>query len=305
MLAAPAFLGFVSAVTLETQTPVDASFFSRDPSYRDILEVGKKSLSKLEQAQIRFVRKTFEPGRLSDAMVTAQRIFGSRWIEVCTRNIREFYGLDRVPKLSKTDSVILVSNHRSFFDMYVLAGYFVYRGMKQRLVFPVRSKFFYDSPAGLFVNGFMSWFAMYPPIFRERSRAALNVASLDETIRLVRSGGMCLGVHPEGQRNTSDDPYALLPAQRGVGKIFHECPRAKVIPVFINGLGNDLPKQVKGNFDHTGERIIAVFGEPIDFGERLKRPSSPKLHRELSDIAMEHVAKLGQEERTYRALPRP
>jgi len=290
-----------TTVNREPSVPVAPSA-EREPVYRDLLEVGKGTLSRLERAQIRFVRKTFEQGRLSDAMVTCQRIFGSQWIEHCTKNIREFHGLDRLPVLAKNDSLILVSNHRSFFDMYVLAGYFVYRGMKQRLVFPVRSKFFYDSPAGLFVNGIMSWFAMYPPIFRDKSRAALNVASLEETIRLVRSGGMFLGVHPEGQRNTSDDPYTFLPAQRGVGKIFQECPKAKVVPVFINGLGNDLPKQVRGNFDGTGKKIIAVFGEPIDFGDALRRPSSPKVHRELSEIAMQHVAKLGEEERTYRAL---
>lgn len=292
-------------MTSEVSNEQETSTPAGEARYRDLLEIGRKSLSPLERAQIRFVRKTFEHGRLSEALVTAQRVFGSRWIEASTRNIREFYGLDRFPKLAKDDSIILVSNHRSFFDMYVLAAYFVYRGMSQRLLFPVRSKFFYDTPAGLFVNGIMSWFAMYPPIFRERSRAALNVASLDETIRLVRSGGMFLGVHPEGQRNTGDDPYSLLPAQRGIGRILHECPRAKVVPVFINGLSNDLPKQVKGNFDRKGERIIAVFGEPIDFGGLLKKPGSLKLHKELSEISMEHVKRLSIEERTYRAMPRP
>lgn len=292
----------MAPVSSESPQPVTPTDDDREPAYRDLLELGKSQLTAIEKAQIRFVRKTFEPGRLSDAMVTCQRIFGSQWIEICTRNIREFHGLDRLPKLAKDDSLILVSNHRSFFDMYVLAGYFVYRGMKQRLVFPVRSKFFYDSPAGLFVNGIMSWFAMYPPVFREKARAALNVATLDETIRLVRGGGMFLGVHPEGQRNTGD-PYTLLPAQRGIGKIFHDCPKAKVVPVFINGLGNDLRKQVRGNFDGKGDRIIAVFGEPIDFGDAFKKPPSPKLHRELSEYAMRHVAKLGEEERTYRALP--
>ncbi len=292
-------------MSTETEDTPSQAQAGKAPAYRDILDVGKKTLSRLERAQIRFVRRTFEPGPLSDGLVTMQRIVGSQWIELCTRNIREFYGLDRIPKLKKTDSVILVSNHRSFFDMYAMTGYFVYRGLEQRLLFPVRSNFFYDSPAGLFVNGLMSWFAMYPPIFRERSRAALNVASLDETIRLVRSGGMFLGVHPEGQRNQSSDPYALLPAQRGVGRIFHECSNAVIIPAFINGLGNDLKKQVKGNFDGTGERIIAVFGEPIDFGDLLKRPGSPKVHKELSELSMRHVQKLSEEERVYRSMPKP
>ena len=69
-------------------------------------------------------------------------------------------------------SYIVVSNHRSFFDLYVVTAYLVKRGMPHRLMFPVRSQFFYDKRVGLVVNGLMSFFAMYPPVFRERARAA-------------------------------------------------------------------------------------------------------------------------------------
>ena len=109
-------------------------------------------------------------------------------------------------------------------------------------------------------------------------------------------------MHPEGKRNQGD-PYTLLPAQRGVGRILHECPNAKVIPVFINGLGNDFVRQVRDNFTGRGKRIIAVFGKPIDFGSALKRTGTPKLHKELSEVAMEHVQQLSHEERTYRSVP--
>jgi len=65
----------------------------------------------------------------------------------------------------------------------------------------------------------MSFLAMYPPIFRERSRAALNLVGLDELAWLLRRGGTFLGIHPEGTRGKGDDPYTLLPAQPGVGRI--------------------------------------------------------------------------------------
>ncbi len=141
---------------------------------------------------------------------------------------------------------------------------------------------------------------MYPPVFRERERAALNLATLDETIRIVKRGGTFLGLHPEGQRNKSDDPYALLPAQSGVGRIIHET-RVPVIPVFVNGLTNDFVRQVRGNFDRKGAPVVLVFGEPIDFGEMLDQASSPRLHKRISETSLEAIRKLGDEERVIRA----
>jgi 1-acyl-sn-glycerol-3-phosphate acyltransferase len=146
----------------------------------------------------------------------------------------------------------------------------------------------------------MSFFAMYPPIFRERKQAPLNVASLTELTWLLRRGGVFAGLHPEGTRKRDDDPYTLLPAQRGVGRIIRDAG-VPVIPVFINGLINDLPEQVKSNFTRTGRKIVVVFGDPIDFGELMRAPSTPKLHQAIADRALEVVAALGAEERVHRA----
>src|SRR4029079_16659561 len=106
-----------------------------------------------------------------------------------------------------------------------------------------RSKFFYDSPAGFFLNGAMSFFAMYPPVFRERHRWALSWASLDEVGRILRKGGAFMGICPEGKRNQSADPYELLPAQGGVGRIIQSA-RVPVIPAFVNRLTNDIVRQL-------------------------------------------------------------
>lgn len=272
----------------------------------DLLEIGAKSLTAIERAQIRFVRRTFVPGKVRDAVRLYQRYVGAEGVSFVTDNVREIHGLENVRRLAHGESLVLVSNHRSFFDMYTLTSQILKKPeMDVQLLFPVRSKFFYDSPAGLFVNGVMSAFAMYPPIFRERDRAGLNAASVAETISLVNRGGVLLGMHPEGKRNPGPDPYEFLPAQRGIGRIAHECPKAKIVPVFINGLGNDLLRQVKANFDGKGERVIAVFGGPIDFSFAHGQPATPTLYKELADLTMEHVKRLSEQERMYRALPPP
>jgi 1-acyl-sn-glycerol-3-phosphate acyltransferase len=259
-------------------------------------------LPAIAHAHLRIVQKSLEPGLWDSALRLGQRTFGCNWIEICTRNIRHVHGRERLGKLVRDESYIVVSNHRSFFDMYVITAYLVKRGLTHRILFPVRSNFFYDSAAGIFVNAVMSFFAMYPPVFRDKALAHLNVASLDETIRLLRRGGFFIGLHPEGTRNTGD-PYTMLEPRSGVGRIIHQA-RMPVIPVFINGLGNDLKKQVLGNFTKKGDDIHVVFGEPMrarEFGGLWDQAPSPRVFKAVSVRAMEVVAKLGEEERAIRA----
>ena len=266
----------------------------------DLVALGQERLSWLERQLIAFVRWTFEPGFVDRLVRRLQRIIGSTWIHHFTKHLRFVFGMERLPRFEKHQSYVLVSNHRSFFDLYVVTGHLVRLGLKHRIVFPVRASFFYDSPLGLFVNGVMSFFAMYPPIFRERKKAFLNPASIEELAWLLRRGGMLAGIHPEGTRNLGDDPYSFLPAQRGVGKIIRAA-RVPVIPVFVNGLINDLPRQIGSNFDGTGRKIVVVFGAPVDFGELLLAPSTPKVHQAIADRTLEAIAALGREERERRA----
>jgi len=267
----------------------------------DFLRAGKARLSGLERALIRFVRWTFKRGAVDWVIRYLQRVIGSTWIHHCTKHLRHVYGRERLPSLHPRQSFLLVANHRSFFDLYVVFGELVRSGLPHRIVFPVRAAFFYTSPIGLFVNGVMSFFAMYPPIFRERRQAALNVKSLDELAWMLRRGGVFAGIHPEGTRKKDDDPYTLLPAQRGVGRVIHQA-RVPVIPVFINGLRvNGLPRQVLSNFDRTGRRIIVVFGAPIEFDDLLAEPGSPRVHQAVADRTREAITALGREERAIRA----
>lgn len=264
-----------------------------------IPRVMEPTLTRFERAQMQLVRASLRPGALDRTIRVLQRSVGQWWIRAATANLRRVHGLDRLPPWSQLPSVVVVSNHRSFFDLYVVTAELVAHGLPHRILFPVRSNFFYDHPLGPIVNGAMSFFAMYPPIFRDRRRAALNVASLDEVAGLLRRGGFFVGLHPEGTRKKDDDPYTLLPAQSGVGRVIHKA-RAPVVPVFVNGLGNDLVRQVSGNFTRSGRDIHMVFGAPIDFGGLLDAPGSPKTFKRVADKCLEVIGHLGHEEKALR-----
>jgi len=261
--------------------------------------MGQGALTPLERAQIRFIRASLRPGPLDRSIRVLQRTVGQFWIRAATARISRIFGFERVPPWDAERSFVLVSNHRSFFDLYVATAELVARGLPQRILFPVRSTFFYDHPLGPVVNGAMSFFAMYPPIFRERARAALNVASLDEVTALLRRGGFLVGLHPEGTRKKDDDPYTFLPPQSGVGRIIYHA-RVPVIPVFVNGLGNDLARQVVGGVTGRGNPIHVVFGAPVDLTALLAEPGGPRTYKRVAAACLDAIGALGQEERERR-----
>ncbi|MDQ3041958.1 MAG: hypothetical protein M3R11_06210, partial [Acidobacteriota bacterium] len=85
------------------------------------------------------------------------------------------------------------------------------------------------------------------------------------------------------------------PAQTGVGKIIM-ASHPQVVPVFIAGLGNDLPKQILGNW-RGGEQIRIHFGEPIDLSSFYQKRDSLRAHKEISDFLMTKIAELGERDR--------
>ncbi len=229
-----------------------------------------------------------------------QRHLGSLWIKLCTYNLMNVFGLENVNDTDVEKPLLLVANHRSFFDMYTVSSV-LFRQTKRpmNLYFPVRAKFFYTSPLGWLVNLVMGWFSMYPPFFREEKDAAkreFDKFSLRRLIEIATVGhGTIIGFHPEGKRNLNEDPYKLLPAQPGIGKVIYAA-NPQVIPVFITGLGNDLPKQVLGNWT-GGEKVRIWFGEPIDFSEFYEKSDRLRTHKEIGDFLMTKIGELGEQDR--------
>lgn len=229
-----------------------------------------------------------------------QRHIGSLWIKICTYNLMNVFGIENVQNADIERPLLLVANHRSFFDMYTVSSVIFRQTTRPiKLFFPVRAKFFYDSPLGWFVNLVMGWWAMYPPFFREDRevrKREFDKFSVRRLVQLASEGkGHIIGFHPEGKRNLIDNPYELLPAQPGIGKVIYAA-RPQVIPVFIAGLGNDLPKQVLGNWT-GGEQVRIWFGERVDLAEFYEKSDRLRTHKEIADFLMTKIGELAEKDR--------
>ena len=142
----------------------------------------------------------------------------------------------------------------------------------------------------------MGWFSMYPPFFREEKVAEkreFDKFTMRELIRICSENkSNIIGFHPEGKRNLTDDTYQFLPAQPGVGAVIRKS-KPQVVPVFVAGLGNDLPKQILGNWT-GGEKIRLWFGAPVDLSEFYEKTDRLRTHKEISDYLMLQIAELGK-----------
>src|ERR1043165_2458242 len=226
-------------------------------------------LTRVERLALRFAELSNEDPRGKWLQVQFLRGVSYVWVRAALARRMLVEGIEDLMAMRPETGVMLVSNHRSFFDQYamLLGCYMGPVPWAKRLYFPVRSNFFYDQPLGLLVNAAVAGGAMYPPIYRQTERSALNDESLDRMVDLVRRPGNVLGMHPEGTRGKGPDPYKFLPAQPGVGKLALVA-KPVVIPAFIHGLGNSALDDIRANFARdarSSHAIILVFGAPIDY----------------------------------------
>src|ERR1700704_2261755 len=110
-----------------------------------------------------------------------QSVFGAGWIKLGTYNLMRVYGLENIEAVDHGSPIVLVANHRSFFDFYTLSSVLYYRTRwPKQLFFPVRGRFFYQSPAGLLVNLIMGWWSMYPPFFSGGDKPLIEKREFDK-----------------------------------------------------------------------------------------------------------------------------
>ncbi len=225
-------------------------------------------LSGMERFAFRVAHR-MNRGRWKRFWTFCQRTFGANWIHLATYNIMRVYGLEHIESIERARPLLLVANHRSFFDMYAVSSVLFRRTKwRKKLFFPVRGRFFYESPLGMLVNLLMGWWSMYPPFFATGDHPSLEKRAFDKySVRLLaqlcREGeGHVIGFHPEGKRNKEADPYSFLRPQPGVGKLIKDSA-PQVVPVFIAGLGNNLRRQVLATW-RGGVRIRFQLGAPLD-----------------------------------------
>lgn len=226
-----------------------------------------------------------------------QRAVGARLVHACTHRLLRTYGVERLGDVSRDRPLLLVANHRSFFDWFVVASVVLRRTEGWRAIyFPVRGRYFYESAAGIAINLVVAQGAMYPPFFTRPTTRAWDEYALARLVDLCRSGaGHLVGFHPEGTRNQSPDPYSLLRAQPGVGRLIYAA-RPQVVPVFIGGLGNSLVGQLRANI-RGGEPVRVHFGAPLDYAAYLAMPDRARTHVAIAELVMERIGELGARDR--------
>src|ERR1043166_8731607 len=119
-------------------------------------------LSRIERLAIRFAELANEDPRGKWLQTRFLRGVSYVWVRAGIARRMLVEGLDDLVALRPETGVMLVSNHRSFFDQYcmLLACYLGPVPWAKRLYFPVRSNFFYDQPLGLLVNAAVAGGAM-------------------------------------------------------------------------------------------------------------------------------------------------
>lgn len=281
---------------IQLEKPAD-KITTKEPLLPESAEI--EVLGAVERTGFRLTHR-MNQGAWKRLMTWGQRHIGSLWIYIATYNLMRVFGIDNVENAAVERPLLLVANHHSFFDMYTVSSVIFRRTSRPvTLFFPVRAKFFYDNPFGWLVNFAMGWFSMYPPFFREARQARkreFDKYSMRRLVQLCTTGhGHMIGFHPEGKRNLDGGPYDLLPAQPGIGKVIYAA-HPQVIPVFIAGLGNDLPKQILGNWT-GGPRIRIWFGEQIDLTSFYEKDDRLRTHKEIADHLMTKIAELGEQDR--------
>jgi 1-acyl-sn-glycerol-3-phosphate acyltransferase len=262
-------------------------------------------LTRIEKLAVAFGKLANE-SELAKRLQTTWMRSASWWWVRPTLNPRLYTdGLDRLHDYHPERGTMVAANHRSYFDQYaiLLAMWAARIPWARDITFPVRANFFYEHPLGVLVNAFVVGGAMYPPIFRQKERTKLNDDSLDAAIRMLQRPRSVVGVHPEGTRGKGDDPYELLPAQPGVGKMAL-LAQPMVLPVFVGGISNDFLGDVREAYTkgiRQRRPAIIVYGTPIDMSDLYAQKPRPTLYKKAADRMMAEIAKLGVREKELRA----
>lgn len=257
------------------------------------------TLRLLERFSVGICRFIATQPWLKSALQWAIEQSNAKLTYACVANLIEESGLEHVQDLEPEGSILLVANHRSFFDMFVASAVlYKHTHFLKHLFFPVRADFFHSHPVGLALNLFIAGGAMWPPIYRDRRRGELNPVSMAQMDLLLRQPGTLVGIHPEASRNKNDDPYQFLRTRSGVGQLVQNCPdNTLIIPYFMNGLSSDFLYEVKRNFKPSGQRGAPIrirFGKPV-LASTLNRDDSARDHAEH---LMDMIKGLAEEDRS-------
>lgn len=262
-------------------------------------------LTRFERTAVALGRFANESERAKKYQLRYTQNVTNTWVKAIVSSRVYVDNIDWIYKLEPERGVMFVANHRSFFDMYsvMLVLYTLRTPWLKRVYFPVRANFFYEHPAGIAINFAVGGGAMYPPIFRDKSKAELTKDAIERVIGFLAEPGTLVGLHPEGTRGKGPSPYELLPAQPGAGQI---ALRAKpiVVPFFINGLPNQVGTLMRDTFRSDARKtspIIICAGNAFDYSDLAGQTPRVALYKRCADRMHEAILNASVREREIRA----
>ena len=255
----------------------------------------KSKLTRTERLAIYIGERLNRPGILRNISVWWGKVFTCSILHKVTGHRWFHLHEERLSSISEKSPILVVSNHRTFFDMYVgitalryLSGY----KLGAPSVFPVRSPFFYDHPFGIILNLIASGGCMWPPVFRDQRRSELNPVSTEKMKELLKQEGVCFGFHPEGRRSKNLDIYTLEPPKKGVGQLIEDAnDQLVVIPLFISGLSGDAKNEwsLRQKDKAQSHPLRFYWGQPrlANSYQGSTLAIAQEVHQEIQDLAEE------------------
>ena len=236
-------------------------------------------------------------GRIGRWLSTFERVVSPHVVGLFAGRGTQLRGLSHVMATDPARPVLLVANHRSWFDLPVVArALCLHTDRVRAMQFPVRGRFFYQNLRGIVVNALASQFAMFPPFFTRGETRDFDRWALEHLATLCRDGaGRFVGFHPEGRRNRAADEWSLLPAQPGIGQLIHMA-RPQVVPVWVAGLSNDVAGQLRANWRGTTPARVR-FGAALDLTTLCDTPPRLRSYAAISSAVMAGIAAVGAAER--------
>jgi 1-acyl-sn-glycerol-3-phosphate acyltransferase len=225
-----------------------------------------------------------------------RRTFGARAVLAILRDPPIVDGWEHVVQADHTRPLLLLANHRSYADFFVVASVVLPRSpWASALHFPVRGHYCYEGWPGAALNAFGAGFAAFPPFFRRAETAVTDAWALETLVQWCREGpGRVVGFHPEGTRHRDGDAWSLLPAQPGAGRLIL-ASRAQAVPVFVAGLGNSFAEHRARRT--AGERVRVRFGAPVDLSPWDDAPMRARTYVAVGAHVMTRIAELAAADR--------
>jgi len=156
-------------------------------------------------------------------------------------------------RLPRHGPALLVANHNSHLDVFVLMSLFPLRLLPQ-LRAVAAADYFLSHPL-------LAWFSLHvvgilPIQRRPRAHGGDPLAPIETAL----AQGRIVILFPEGSRG---DPEVMGPLRSGIAHLLQRHPQLQATPVFLRGLGKALPR---------GEALLVPFFCDVVVGEPLQWP---------------------------------